>query len=106
MMIKLCHIGKPVLKIKHTKIILVWYINDIYCHSKCVFQRLLISLHDVRKHSITCIHRIMAHQVLNDLKAHTQVKKFQSFKLCYIGLYHRKSILHFSSLHLKEICTR
>ena len=38
----------------------------------------------------------MAHQMLNDLKAHAQVKKFQSLKLCYIGLYHRKSILHFS----------
>ena len=34
----------------------------------------------------------MAHQVLNDLKANTQVEKFQSLKLCYIGLYHRKSI--------------
>ena len=39
------------------------------------------------------------------LKAHTQVKKFQSLKLCYIGLYHRKSILSFSTLNLKEICT-
>ena len=40
------------------------------------------------------------------LKAHTQVQKFQSLKLCYIGLYHRTSILSSSTLHLKEICTR
>ena len=44
--------------------------------------------------------------ILDALKAHTQVKKFQSLKLWYIALYHRKSILSFSTLHLKEICTR
>ena len=37
------------------------------------------------------------------LKAHTQVKKFRSLELCYIGLYHRKTILSFSTLHLKEM---
>ena len=36
------------------------------------------------------------------LKAHTQVKKFRSLKLCYIGLYHRTSIISFSTLHLKS----
>ena len=29
-----------------------------------------------------------------------------SLNLCYLGLYHRKSILYFSTLYLKEICTR
>ena len=32
-----------------------------------------------------------------------KLKKFQSLKLCYIGLYHRKSKLSFSTLHLKGI---
>ena len=34
------------------------------------------------------------------------LKKFQSLNLCYLGLDHRKSILSFSDLHLKEICGR
>ena len=33
------------------------------------------------------------------------LKNFQSLKLCYLDLYHRKSGLSFS-LHLKDICTR
>ena len=35
-----------------------------------------------------------------------ELKKLTSLNLCYLGLYHRKSILSFSTLHLKEICTR
>ena len=29
---------------------------------------------------------------------------FQSLIVCYLGIYHRKSILSFCTLHLKEIC--
>ena len=34
------------------------------------------------------------------------LKKIHSLNLCYLGLYHRKYILSFSTLHLKEICIR
>ena len=35
-----------------------------------------------------------------------ELKKLISLNLCYLGLYHRKSILSFSTFRLKEICTR
>ena len=32
--------------------------------------------------------------------------EFLNVKLCYLRLYYRKSMLSFSTLYLKEICTR
>ena len=49
---------------------------------------------------------IIQGKTLKTVKAHTQVKKFQSLKLSYTGLYHRKSILSPPTLHLKGIYTR
>ena len=46
----------------------------------------------------------LSEQLKGAVSSAPNFKKFQSLNLCYLGFYHSKSILSFSTFHLKEIC--